>query len=87
MITPPLTVGMLEQSLLKDDDREGRTDEAREKLTQQREQMKDEIGTQVFEVLEEFFPEQSKAQRRAHAKKALLVGIAIGFLLRHLVDR
>lgn len=78
---------MLEQPLSKDDSQEGRTDEAREKFTQQREQMKEEIGTQVFEILEEYFPEQSKAQRRAYAKKALLLGIAIGFLIRHLADR
>jgi len=46
-----------------------------------------ELGRLVFEILEEYFPEEAKARRQQNQMQILFVGIVIGFLLRHSISR
>ena len=48
---------------------------------------KEEFGRMAFEILEEYFPEQARGRRREDRLMALAAGIAVGFVLRHLVGR
>jgi hypothetical protein len=44
------------------------------------------FARRAFGVLEEYFPEEARSRRRRQGTTAVLVGLAAGILLRHLVD-
>lgn len=48
---------------------------------------KEEFGRLAFDTLEEYFPEQAKARRRQDRLQFIMVGVAVGFLLRHLLSQ
>lgn len=51
------------------------------------EEAKEELGRLAFETLETYFPEQAEARQRQSRWQVLLVGVALGFLLRHVMGR
>lgn len=60
---------------------------AQQEAQRQAERVKGEVGRQMFHLLEDYFPEQARAQRRKDRMRTLAIGVAIGFFLRHYVGR
>ena len=60
---------------------------AQETAEMKADQAKREFGRMAFNALEEHFPEQATAQRDQNRLQYIGAGIAIGFLLRHLLGR
>lgn len=48
---------------------------------------REEVGRRAFETLEQFFPEQAASRNQRNRVLPLLLGVAIGFLLRYYMDR
>lgn len=48
---------------------------------------KEELGRLAFDTLEEYFPEQAKAKRQQNRLQLIMVGVAVGFLIRHFLSR
>ena len=46
-----------------------------------------ELGDRVFDLAEEYFPETADRRRRQTLSVGFVVGLAIGFVARHLLDR
>ncbi|WP_227376315.1 hypothetical protein [Haladaptatus halobius] len=66
---------------------EATQERARERAQYQVERAKDELGRQLFLVLEDHFPEQTKARRQQDSLQMFVVGVAVGILLRHLLNQ
>jgi hypothetical protein len=76
----------------------GRTEAARESLDRRAESVRDEferrkgetkqeLGKRLFDLGEEYFPEEAARRRRRVASVGVVVGFAAGFVARHLLDR
>lgn len=61
--------------------------QAKDKIQHQQQFIKNRVGEQLYELIEDHFPEQRKSHRRRLAIKMFLVGAAVGVLIRHMVDR
>lgn len=48
---------------------------------------KEEFGRLAFDTLEDYFPEQAEARRRQNRLQLIMVGVAVGFLIRHFLSR
>lgn len=62
-------------------------DRARQETNRQLETAKTELTRFALEVLEKQFPERMKHRRRRHVLEGFLAGIAVGILIRHLLER
>lgn len=60
---------------------------AQETAQQKANEAKEEFGRRAFETLEEYFPEQTRARRKQNSLQMLMVGVAIGILVRHFLSR
>lgn len=57
------------------------TEQARHEVQRRTTDAKEELGTLVLDLAEEYFPEQSRARRRKTMSQAFLTGAFFGFLL------
>ena len=57
------------------------TEQARYEVQRRTTDAKEELGMLVFDLAEEYFPEQSRARRRKTMSQAFLTGALFGFLL------
>ncbi|WP_135305001.1 hypothetical protein [Haloarcula amylovorans] len=60
---------------------------AQDSKAQQTESLKTELGRVVFDLAEEKFPEEAQQRKRQSAATAFGVGLAVGFLARHVLGR
>lgn len=54
---------------------------------EQTEVIKHEVGRLALNLVEDYFPDETKARRRTLAKRAFVVGVVVGMLLRHAMTR
>lgn len=62
-------------------------DRAQRTAEQKTSEAKEEFARLAFEKLEEYFPEQAESSTQQDQLTPILVGVAIGFLLRHFIGR
>lgn len=60
---------------------------AQQTAEQKKSDAKEEFGRMAFDTLEQYFPNQAETRTREDRVTPLLVGIAIGVLLRHFLGR
>lgn len=48
---------------------------------------REELGRLAFDTLEDYFPEQARARRRQNRLQLIVVGVVVGFLVRHLLSQ
>ena len=48
---------------------------------------KEELGRRAYDTLEEYFPEQARARRKQNRLQLIMVGVAVGILVRHFLSR
>lgn len=60
---------------------------ARARASEEGELVKQRLGETMFDLMEEYFPEESASRRRQHMAKAFVAGIAVGLAGRFLWKR
>ncbi|PSP75435.1 hypothetical protein BRC81_15525 [Halobacteriales archaeon QS_1_68_20] len=63
-----------------------RAETVREELERRTDETKMELGERLFDLGEEYFPQVAAQRRRQLVSAGFLVGLAAGFLARHLMD-
>jgi len=64
-----------------------RAESVREEFERRKGETKQELGERLFDLGEEYFPEEASRRRRRVASVGVVVGFAAGFVARHLLDR
>jgi len=60
---------------------------AQSEAEEQAETLKSELGRRVFDFAEETFPDEARERRQNGIVSAFGAGLAVGFLVRHVLDR
>ena len=63
-----------------------RTESVREEFARRKGETRAELGERLFDLGEEYFPEEASRRRRKYASAGFVVGLAAGFIARHLLD-
>lgn len=61
--------------------RERARERARTSAERQAEQARSQIGSFALDMVEEYFPEEAKSRRRQGARRAFVLGMALGFFI------
>ncbi len=63
-----------------------RAESVREEFERRTDETKNELGERLFDLGEEYFPEVAARRRRQMVSAGFVVGLAVGFGARHLLD-
>lgn len=64
-----------------------RTAEARQKVDERTDVAKAELGAHLFDLGEQYFPEEARRRRRKVAAGGFVAGVATGVVAKHYLDR
>lgn len=64
-----------------------RAEEVREEFERRTGETRQELGARLFDLGEEYFPEEASRRRRQALSVGFVVGLATGFVGRHLLGR
>lgn len=60
---------------------------ARARASEEGEVVKQRLGETMFDLMEEYFPEETASRRRQHMAKAFFAGVVVGLGARYLWNR